>query len=94
MKLACDDGGYVHPWECCATGGCNVFCCNCAGHCRTNDTIATATTTLTTLGSYADDTETVLIRQRRAILSGMAKNRMMDKLVLQHDMQAVDVSLI
>lgn len=37
LKLACDDGGLVHPWECCSTGACNVFCCNCGGPCRTNE---------------------------------------------------------
>merc|ERR1719383_771277 len=39
VKCACDDGGLVHPWECCATGACNVFCCNCAGECRKNTTL-------------------------------------------------------
>ena len=38
MKCQCDDGINVHPWECCSTGGCNVFCCNCGGPCRTNST--------------------------------------------------------
>merc|ERR1712018_777945 len=40
VKCACDDGGLVHPWECCSTGACNVFCCNCGGPCRTNKTLA------------------------------------------------------
>lgn len=34
IKCACDDGGLVLPWECCSTGSCNVFCCNCGGDCR------------------------------------------------------------
>ena len=38
LKCQCDDGINVHPWECCSTGGCNVFCCNCGGPCRTNST--------------------------------------------------------
>jgi len=38
VKCACDDGGLVHPWECCSVGSCNVFCCNCGGPCRTNKT--------------------------------------------------------
>ena len=38
MKAECGDGSLVHPWECCATGGCNVFCCNCAGQCKKNQT--------------------------------------------------------
>ena len=33
-KLECADGSYVSPGQCCATGGCNIFCCNCAGHCK------------------------------------------------------------
>ncbi len=41
MKCQCADGGLVHPWDCCATGGCNVFCCNCAGECRKNETTST-----------------------------------------------------
>ena len=28
----CDDKTMGTP--CCATGGCNIFCCNCDGHCR------------------------------------------------------------
>ena len=40
MKCQCADGYLVHPWECCADGGCNVFCCNCAGDCRKNQTNA------------------------------------------------------
>merc|ERR1711953_54761 len=40
VKCACDDGGLVHPWECCSTGACNIFCCNCGGPCRTNKTLA------------------------------------------------------
>merc|ERR1712018_86219 len=39
VKCACDDGGLVHPWECCSTGACNVFCCNCGGPCRENSTV-------------------------------------------------------
>ena len=38
MKCACGDGGLVHPWECCSTGTCNIFCCNCGGPCRKNTT--------------------------------------------------------
>ena len=38
LKCQCDDGVNVHPWECCSTGGCNVFCCNCGAPCRTNST--------------------------------------------------------
>merc|ERR1712062_586348 len=38
VKCACDDGGLVHPWDCCSVGACNVFCCNCGGPCRSNDT--------------------------------------------------------
>ncbi len=34
VKCACDDGGLVHPWECCSVGSCNIFCCNCGGPCR------------------------------------------------------------
>ena len=41
MKCQCDDGVNVHPWECCSEGGCNVFCCNCGGPCRTNSTPST-----------------------------------------------------
>ena len=33
-KCACGDGGLVHPWECCSTVGCNMFCCACEGPCR------------------------------------------------------------
>ena len=29
----------MHPWECCSTGACNVFCCNCGGPCRANTTV-------------------------------------------------------
>merc|ERR1711899_640418 len=36
VKCQCDDGGLVHPWECCSVGACNVFCCNCGGPCRNN----------------------------------------------------------
>ena len=38
VKCACDDGGLVHPWDCCSVGDCNVFCCNCGGPCRNNET--------------------------------------------------------
>ena len=38
VKCACDDGGLVHPWDCCSVGSCNVFCCNCGGPCRNNET--------------------------------------------------------
>jgi len=41
LKCQCDDGVNVHPWECCSTGGCNVFCCNCGAPCRTNSTPST-----------------------------------------------------
>ena len=31
----CPDGTSCTPfWTCCATGGCNIFCCNCDGVCR------------------------------------------------------------
>jgi len=45
LKCQCDDGVNVHPWECCSSGACNVFCCNCGGPCRTNSTPTTTTTT-------------------------------------------------
>ena len=48
MKCECADGSLVHPWDCCASGGCNVFCCNCAGDCIANVTTTTTTTTTTT----------------------------------------------
>merc|ERR1711971_561636 len=38
VKCACDDGGLVHPWDCYSVGSCNVFCCNCGGPCRNNET--------------------------------------------------------
>ena len=38
LKCKCDDGENVHPWDCCSLGSCNVFCCNCGGECRTNQT--------------------------------------------------------
>jgi len=37
VKCACDDGSHVAPWECCSTGTCNVFCCNCDGECKTGN---------------------------------------------------------
>merc|ERR1712142_713611 len=40
MKAQCADGSYVHPWQCCTTGSCNVFCCNCDKPCLRNDTIS------------------------------------------------------
>lgn len=30
-------------FSCCATGACNIFCCNCDGHCRTDSLIAQST---------------------------------------------------
>merc|ERR1711928_190276 len=36
MKAQCGDGSYVHPWQCCTTGSCNVFCCNCDQPCLSN----------------------------------------------------------
>ena len=39
VKCACDDGGLVHPWECCSEGTCNVFCCNCGEPCRANKSL-------------------------------------------------------
>merc|ERR1711973_782130 len=38
MKAQCEDGSYVHPWQCCTTGSCNVFCCNCDQPCLSNGT--------------------------------------------------------
>merc|ERR1711994_5576 len=45
LKCQCDDGVNVHPWECCSSGACNVFCCNCGGPCRTNSTPSTTAAT-------------------------------------------------
>merc|ERR1712165_73740 len=45
LKCQCDDGVNVHPWECCSSGACNVFCCNCGGPCRTNSTPSTIVAT-------------------------------------------------
>merc|ERR1712226_1214321 len=39
MKAQCGDGSYVHPWQCCTTGSCNVFCCNCDQPCLSNRTV-------------------------------------------------------
>ena len=36
MKAQCGDGSFVHPWQCCTTGSCNVFCCNCDQPCLSN----------------------------------------------------------
>jgi len=48
IKCGCDDGTHVHPWNCCATGKCNIFCCNCQGQCRTSEVTTTTDTTTTT----------------------------------------------
>ena len=54
LKCQCDDGVNVHPWECCSTGWCNVFCCSCGGPCRTkNDTIGSTISPITTSISNA-----------------------------------------
>ncbi|KAL6243044.1 hypothetical protein RBB50_010144 [Rhinocladiella similis] len=31
---SCADGKEISPFECCAYGSCNIFCCNCSGACR------------------------------------------------------------
>ena len=55
LKCQCDDGVNVHPWECCSTGGCNVFCCNCGGPCRSgNETVMNNIAGITTSPSNAN----------------------------------------
>ena len=88
LKCACDDGEYVHPWECCSTGACNIFCCNCGGPCRSNTTTTTTTTQADLYTEVGD--EQIMYRKKRdmsEIISGMY-----DDMVAQHDMEAVNVS--
>merc|ERR1711951_66512 len=44
----CGDGTQGTP--CCATGGCNIFCCNCAGRCRTGSFMEVMTGEVPTQG--------------------------------------------
>ncbi|TRY69247.1 hypothetical protein TCAL_14264 [Tigriopus californicus] len=78
-KCQCDDGGLVHPWDCCSEGACNVFCCNCGGPCRVNATDLSWENILPTLEN----------RPRRAIPDEeQGYNRLEDPNRLYHELIA------
>ena len=79
LKCQCDDGINVHPWECCSTGACNVFCCNCGGPCRIKNDTAQL--------SYPDGH----LREKREILRSLP-SLYHDPAQEQNNIEAVNVS--